>query len=260
VSFSGKNMKLDLGITCANESDAVALKKTLGQVQLLVNLASLFVPKEAGKAVTGLTADVSKSLKVQNKGPLATASLEISEATLQELKGLIPSTNKVGDPPVGKLPVGEIPGGKFKEFKSAAGGFTAQMPGNPKQQSQNIPGGGILTAYLVEERDGAYMVGYSDIPIAPNESEAQLQNRLDGSRDGAVRNLNATVVRDVKIKLAGKHPGREIEANLPQNKGVMRARFYIVGSRMYQVMVLGTRAWVGAPTVTAFLDSFALTK
>jgi hypothetical protein len=148
---------------------------------------------------------------------------------------------------------------EFKEFKSADGGFKVLMPGTPKEKTQATPGG-ELKMYLVEERNGAYMAGFANTPIPPNESEAQTQNRLDGARDGAVRNINGTLVKDTKIKLAGKEPGREIEANLPQNKGIIRARFYIVGSRMYQVMVVGTKSFAGSADATKFLDSFALTN
>ena len=114
---------------------------------------------------------------------------------------------------------------EFKEFKSPAGGFKVLMPGNPKEQTQNTPGG-ALKMYAVEERNGAYMAGFVDTPIPPNEPEAKTQQRLDGARDGAVGNIKGTLVRESKIQLAGKNPGREIEANLPQNKGIVRARFY----------------------------------
>jgi hypothetical protein len=74
---------------------------------------------------------------------------------------------------------------EFKEFKSAGGGFKVLMPGTPKEQTQNTPGG-VLKMLILEERNGAYMAGYADTPIPPNEPEAKTQVRLDGARDGAV--------------------------------------------------------------------------
>jgi len=147
---------------------------------------------------------------------------------------------------------------ELKEFKSPAGGFKVLMPGNPKEQTQNTAAG-QFKMYSVEERNGAYMAGFADTPIPPNEPEAKTQIRLDGARDGAVGNIKGTLVREAKIQLSG-NPGREIEANLPQNKGIVRARFYIVGSRMYQIMVVGTKSFAGSSDATKFLDSFALSN
>ena len=96
AGFSGKNMKFALSVTCANDADATSIKNTLGLVKLSLNLIPLFLPKDAGKFTTDLTNDLSKSFQVQNQGPVATASLEISEATLQEAKGaLLGSVQKV---------------------------------------------------------------------------------------------------------------------------------------------------------------------
>ena len=38
-------------------------------------------------------------------------------------------------------------------------------------------------------------------------------------------------VREAKIRLQGKYPGREIEANLPEQNWVIRTRIYVVGGR-----------------------------
>lgn len=171
------------------------------------------------------------------------------------------------DKPIAPVAVNPFPnkGGqpvadRFKEFKSDVGGFKALMPGIPKPQSRNAPGGGVLHAFLVEEANGAYMAAYADLVVPPGNTEDEIQQGLDLVRNGVVANQKGILIRDVKIKLAGKHPGREIEANLPKLKAVIRARFYIVGNRMYQAMAIGTAAWVNAPDANRFLDSFALSK
>lgn len=89
VGFSGKNLKFALSVTCANDADAVALKNAVGQVKLALGLVSLLpIPKEAAKIVKSFTDDMTKNFQVQNQGPVASASLELSEATLEEAKGL----------------------------------------------------------------------------------------------------------------------------------------------------------------------------
>src|SRR5262249_46059582 len=109
-------------------------------------------------------------------------------------------------------------------------------------------------------KNGAFAVMYADMPIPPNETPQQIQMRLDGAREGMVRNANAKLTNASNITLDGKHPGREAQADLPVQNGVLRARIYVVGTRLYQVMATGTKSWADSPDVTKFLDSFALTE
>jgi hypothetical protein len=146
----------------------------------------------------------------------------------------------------------------FREFVSTEGKFRVQMPGTPMQKRQRI-GPVSLVMYTLENRDGAYMAGYCDVPIPFNEPEWQTQRRLDGAREGAIRNVNGGLLKENRIRLHGRDPGREIEANVP-GKGIIRARFYVVGRRMYQMMVIGTPAFARSADATRFLDSLSRTN
>jgi hypothetical protein len=146
---------------------------------------------------------------------------------------------------------------QMKPFTSAEGKFTAQMPGTPTEKTQ-MAAGITFKMYMVETRSGGMVVGVADMPIGANESEAMIQQRLDGARDGAVKNINGTLAGSSQITLAGKYPGRELTANLPENKGILKARIYLVGARMYQVMVLGNAAYVNSENAGKFFDSFSV--
>ena len=148
-------------------------------------------------------------------------------------------------------------GAQFKEFSSAEGRFKVLMPGAPKEQAQ-AAGPITMKNFMIEEKDGAYMASFAELPIAANEPDAMTQQRLDGSRDGALRNTNAKLKKESKITLAGKYPGREIEADLPGGKGIVRARVWIVNQRLYMVQVIGTAAWASSNDANKFLDSFTL--
>lgn len=149
--------------------------------------------------------------------------------------------------------------GELKEFSSPEGKFKVKMPGTPQKKNQDA-GGIQVNAYAVEGRNGAMIVAYSDIPIPPNESEAQIQARLDGSRDGMLKNSNATLTKETKIQLPGGHFGREVHANLNNKKGEFRARFWLVGTKLYQVMAMGTPSFTNSEDATTFLQSFELSK
>jgi hypothetical protein len=114
--------------------------------------------------------------------------------------------------------------------------------------------------FSVEDKNGAFVVTFADLPIPGDEGAELLEKRLDGSRDGMVGNIKAKLTGDKKIKLAGKYPGREVTADLPGKKGVIRARIYVVGKRLYQVMVIGTSDTANSGDATKFLESFQLTQ
>jgi hypothetical protein len=147
----------------------------------------------------------------------------------------------------------------LKEFVCAEGKFRVMLPGTPREQTQRVAGI-TMKMFMVEQGGGAYMAAFADVPIRSDEPEWQTQQRLNGARDGALRNVQGVLVREGRIRLHGREPGREIEANLPNQRGVLRARFYIVGRRMYQVMVVGNRQWVSSGDADRFLNSLSLTK
>jgi len=141
-------------------------------------------------------------------------------------------------------------------FTSKEWKFKAKFPSKPKESSQKVAGV-ALTAYAVEGKDGAYVVGVADLPIPAGETDKMIQDRLDGARDGAVKNVGGKLQDSKAITLDKKYPGREVSATIAQPKeGILRARVYLVGSRLYQVLVIGTKEHATSKEADAFLESF----
>jgi len=153
---------------------------------------------------------------------------------------------------------------EFKEYVSTAGKYKVQMPGTPKEETQNLKGPNgenlSLSTATVTKRDGGFAVMFSDLSIPAGESEEQTQMRLDVSREGALKTIKGKLIKETKIALDGKYPGRDIEAASPDGKQSVRMRIYYVGTRLYQVMLVGTPTSIASPDAAKFLDSFALTK
>ena len=146
------------------------------------------------------------------------------------------------------------------EFASKDWKFAAKFPAEPKKQEQKAAGV-AFTMFATEDKNGAYMVGVGDMPIGDNETAEQTKARLDGAEAGAIKNVGGKL-KDSKDVALGKqkHPGREFTATIAKPvEGEVRARIYLVGKRMYQVMVVGTKEYANSPAATAFLDSFRLT-
>src|SRR5262249_10893430 len=146
---------------------------------------------------------------------------------------------------------------KAKVLSSAEGKFTVYMPAQPKPKNLNVLGV-TMKSFFYQQQDGAYGFAFADPPIPAGESSEQTQKRLDGARDGMVRNIQGELVGESRIWLQAKHPGREVRADLPGKVGIARARVYLVGQRMYQVIAVGRPAWVNSVEATKFLDSLAL--
>jgi hypothetical protein len=150
---------------------------------------------------------------------------------------------------------------ELKEFSPPGGRCKVMMPANPQEKSQAVAGAN-LKMYVHEQRSGGYMLGIADMPIPPGEPDAKIQDRLDGAVQGAINNSGATLVKSDRVMLEGKHPGRAFEGTIAQGskKGKMRARVYLVGTRMYQLVVAGDNSFVDAGSADKFLGSLTLTQ
>src|SRR5581483_3261262 len=136
--------------------------------------------------------------------------------------------------------------------------FKAKFPGKPKQNEQAVMGVKVLM-FSVEQKDGVYGVGVSDMPMPAGITAGNKEGLLDAARDGAIRNINGKQKSSIPIFLDGKYqwPGREFTATITQpTQGQARARIYLVGKRLYQVVVMGTDSFATSAQVTEFLDSF----
>lgn len=150
----------------------------------------------------------------------------------------------------------------FKQYASGAGRYKAMFPGIAKSQTADVQAGKDtlkLTIDSVELKGGTvFLVSYIDASEEVGKQPAG--PRLDKVRDG---NKGATgkVVEDKEVTVAlgeEKFTGRDLLIETPN--GFIRNRAIIVGRRLYQVMVQGTKEVVTSPSADTFFTSFELTK
>ncbi|MCP3100668.1 hypothetical protein LZ198_17500 [Myxococcus sp. K15C18031901] len=140
---------------------------------------------------------------------------------------------------------------------SAEEGFSVKMPGQPQVQRQkvNIPAGEVSTAaYSLQTPEGViYSVSIADYPekvVASRPAEAFLNE----GRDGLTNQLKGTVSNEQELTLDG-YPGKSYTVSSPN--GEVRARNYLVGPRLYTMLVLFNPS-IGAPGAEEFLGSLQL--
>lgn len=147
------------------------------------------------------------------------------------------------------------------EFVSPDGKWKAKFPGKPNEQSKPGPMGITFTMFLREPwgNKGGYMVAFADLPIPAGEPDHVLQKRLDDGVTGATNGVGGKLKDNKRVFLHGRYPGREFAAAITEPKvGQYRCRMYVVGTRMYQVAVMGVDEFVNTPKTEEFLNSFEL--
>jgi hypothetical protein len=150
------------------------------------------------------------------------------------------------------------------EYTSPEGRYRARFPGEPKIQDQMFPTpvGPVPTkiAMSVDWSGSARMVMYADYPAAmvhAGNQDAVLEGFCQGWAPGA----QVTIVTKVPVSVQG-HPGREINfeslAGSKAGKAKGRTRVFLVGHRLYQVLIAGPPGRMTPDAMAGFLDSFVL--
>ncbi|MGA2506930.1 MAG: hypothetical protein ABSF80_05580 [Chitinispirillaceae bacterium] len=146
----------------------------------------------------------------------------------------------------------------LKEFTAPDKSFTVMLPGDVQElkQAVNTKLGPIETCfYTAKAKHQDFTVAYSDFPdsfIAAADPRAM----LDGSRDGAVRDIQGKLLGETFIDMKG-NPGRELKIEGPQ-KTIMKSRIYLVKKRMYQIMAVSNSDHAYDKKITEVFGSFRI--
>lgn len=151
------------------------------------------------------------------------------------------------------------------ELNSQEGRFSVEFPAGFTDPAENvveveIPGGTLpMTMYTASKgATSAYLVAFLDYP--EESFEQGIESMLDGAREGALKNMNATLESQKSITLNG-HPGRSITfAGFSGEQRVYgRIDYFIAKPRLYQVLYLtSSKTKVNAPEITACFESFTI--
>jgi len=147
----------------------------------------------------------------------------------------------------------------LQTLTSKEGRFSVLMPANPKEMKQEIPtavGTIKVTMYLSDLGNQAYVVSFNDYP-ADLVKMTEPAKMLESARGGVVG--KGKLVSEKKITL-DKSPGLDFEYELPDGKGIGRARMYLVNERLYQMLFINGTEKTVPKEVEKVLESFKLTK
>ena len=144
--------------------------------------------------------------------------------------------------------------------------FSVQMPGKPekKDSQQEVQGVGMskTTSYESQLRgEVQFTVGVTEFPRALIEKSIP-GKMLEGSRDGVVANIGASLTSDSVVFLDSgtpkkKWPGRTFVASHPAG-GVLRQSVFLVDTFLLQLVYVAPKAKDSAADFEKFVGSLKL--
>jgi predicted Ser/Thr protein kinase len=148
----------------------------------------------------------------------------------------------------------------WQKFSSPAGRFSVLLPGAPSEETLNQETElGIVPTHNHTVLGGKtmYRVSYADFPGIVFEAD-QVDKALEGAQKGIVNGVpGCKVLRQQDITLAGNR-GREVDIEVPNIQCLARVRAYLVGGRLYTVIMRVPDSTPSPPEMETFFGSFRL--
>jgi hypothetical protein len=172
-----------------------------------------------------------------------------------------PPVNK-GEPKVSPSGKGSAEQTGRNVYSPPGGRCSVEFPAGTtiKNENQQIPlptGQKVmLRIYNYDQGQDGMALMYADYPpglIPPGREELA----LDGAGKGMMMNLPGSKLTSEKKITLGRYPGRDYAVKLG-DQADMRGRVYLVGNRMYIVLVKGAKGFANSPDADHFLQSLKL--
>jgi hypothetical protein len=147
---------------------------------------------------------------------------------------------------------------EWKEFASDEGGFAVVLPDEPKVEAATTPTDlGPVEMHTVKTVTDTMLcsVTYYDVRLDAKRPAGAF---LEGTCQDFVRGANLLQKGDVRAVALGENPGREVVGETADGRAQLTARYYLVGKRVFLVLVATSVDDAASTDVARFLDSFRL--
>jgi hypothetical protein len=147
-------------------------------------------------------------------------------------------------------------------FVSPKGRFRIRFPGVPRESDQKVnttSGPLVIHTTSHSASDGSeYVVAYFDLAAKPDQMPAAT-TVLEGALSGMVSSGGWKVTSKKAIKI-DEYPGLDVTGDVrtPGGAALGRTRIYLVGSRLYQVVLIGPKSKSRSNDFAKALESFEL--
>lgn len=157
-------------------------------------------------------------------------------------------------------------GVKWTEYTSDDGGFSVMMPGKDveTEKTTTYSEAGPIDLYMhsVSRNDAFYMVSYNDMDFLEDiqMTAADMNDILEGGVEGSKSTLpGGKFIYRRNTSMSG-NPGKEyrIEGTKDDLDVVVFGKVYLVGTRLYQVVVTTLKSNAESEDISKFMNSFRL--
>lgn len=147
---------------------------------------------------------------------------------------------------------------EWKTYVAGQDGFSVKVPGQPKRIANTIPSAFgpvklIFHGFSVDKL--AFFASFYDLP--PTWT-GDVDKALDGERNRGLGNTGCELVSEKPVDVAGVK-GRDVVADQTTGTQRVRARNFVIGRRLYSLILIGPRDETADAVAKEFFDSFALT-
>jgi hypothetical protein len=139
----------------------------------------------------------------------------------------------------------------WRSFRSDTAGFTILMPGEPQRSQES----NTISYTVRRPRESVtYTVSYADFPSNVQMDPTKGQDVLLGVKEGMVE-TGARLMAQQTITLSSQFPGTDLRFVMPDQR-LVRLRAYVVGQRLYLVMVATDNEKNLMKSIEGFFNSF----
>jgi len=147
------------------------------------------------------------------------------------------------------------------EFKSEEGRFSIRLPGKPEHEVVEVgTDKGKQHQFTLDLGRGAYLISYQDNPKLEGSTPKQIAAALEVGRDQLKKTFQGELLESKTLTLDKKHPGLDSRWTIPDANGEARCRFYMVGTRLYQIMAIGVPEFANSDEAKQVIESFKVMK
>ncbi len=146
----------------------------------------------------------------------------------------------------------------WKRYNSAAGGFNINMPGEPtpSHEDDGLLGSKGVEILTAEHEESRFIVQYQDLSRTAQKKGSS--GVLKAARASDEKVISGKVVGEKEAMLKGA-VGWSYQIESPEPDGPMaRIRSYVVGTRLYQIIVVAPKTKFPTDDSERFLSSFKL--
>lgn len=146
-----------------------------------------------------------------------------------------------------------IPAGdEWVVFSPKDGGFTAKFPSKPQERANRTG-----TTWMLAVKDRMYNIARNPAPGGENPSPRDINTALNDVRDNIIKRVEAKLLSERAMAHQGI-PAREYLFALPEEKGHLRLRCFVVKGQLYEVKLGGPKEYVAGAEAEQFLNSLVI--